>query len=613
MEHVRTLTRILNMIDGLPTVGLMAMRASANPTIVLISRELREYLAIGDSISEDDDVLALLKHVASEERFDVFDKCQKARIEKRDIRMMCHILGGDGQYRTVFFKVGYLGDAGAEVMLYIVFDMEQIRRKNENDRITREGCLALAEMSTAYLFRYFIKTDVLSYVDGSRRHARISDMLTDPIGRLVSSGILPAQSGEELRSAIKDIDGKNPTRSVIVSANCENSDVPRWLRVDLNTVFDAGDAPLYAIASVSDVTSYHEAETAYKRKRQALIDIPLDDVLYYEANLSNDTLQEEYGNAVAHIAPHTDWRFEGAIRFAAQHLILPEDAEHFLAFLDRSRLISLCKQGVCDHNMSFRLQRQKNRPEWAKVNVNLIEDPHTGDICAFLTYRFIRDPMRNELELRVDVERMKNELSISRAKVMANRLKPYFQNNMLSMIRAVLLTNPDYAYDLLCDFSTYLRGSIRSMSSEVLIDFSQELKYIHAYVNLEYAHMGDAINIFYDLRETRFKVIPFAVLPYIENAIQHGVFQRGKHGGTVTLRTKRTEDAILITIEDDGVGFDAHSIYNESIQDNEKLLKMKSHLYRLKTLLDASVHIDSTLGVGTIVTVTIPQAKPNDQ
>lgn len=45
------------------------------------------------------------------------------------------------------------------------------------------------------------------------------------------------------------------------------------------------------------------------------------------------------------------------------------------------------------------------------------------------------------------------------------------------------------------------------------------------------------------------------VQPIVENAVYHGLLKRGT-GGTVKILTEETDDSFLITVTDNGVGFD---------------------------------------------------------
>lgn len=169
-----------------------------------------------------------------------------------------------------------------------------------------------------------------------------------------------------------------------------------------------------------------------------------------------------------------------------------------------------------------------------------------------------------------------------------------------------MLDDPEYAFDLIYDFTTHLRACIRSMSNDNLVPFSQELENIKAYVNIEKMRFGDRLNIRYDCPETGFDIIPLSIQPLVENAIRHGIYERGAAGGTVTVRTSRTENSFLIQVDDDGIGFDFDTTMEEVRNGKRDSTGLFNLIFRFEWLMNAKVHEESSADNGTKITVAIP-------
>ena len=75
--------------------------------------------------------------------------------------------------------------------------------------------------------------------------------------------------------------------------------------------------------------------------------------------------------------------------------------------------------------------------------------------------------------------------------------------------------------------------------------------------------MGKRLNMIYDLKSEDFLIVPLSIQPLVENAIRYGIYQRGRQGGTVSIRTESLSEYDLITVEDDGVGFDYQKVRDE--------------------------------------------------
>ena len=210
---------------------------------------------------------------------------------------------------------------------------------------------------------------------------------------------------------------------------------------------------------------------------------------------------------------------------------------------------------------------------------------------------------RNEKKL----EKLEIQLNEARIKISIGQMQPHFLYNALASIREVVLENPEYAADLIFDFTTHLRACIKSMASEEMISFSQEIENIKAYVNIEKMRFGDKMKVQYDIQECDFQIVPLSIQPLVENAIRHGLYERGNQWrGIVNICSYRQEDEIIIMIEDNGVGFDVEKIAKEIKCHERDSTGLQNLIFRFENLMNATVNIESVIGIGTKVTVKIP-------
>ncbi len=221
-------------------------------------------------------------------------------------------------------------------------------------------------------------------------------------------------------------------------------------------------------------------------------------------------------------------------------------------------------------------------------------------VIDFHTFKERQQSLQNEL---TDV---KHQLEQSRIKNATGQMQPHFLYNALSSIREIVLEDPQYASDLIYDFTIHLRACIRSMSGERLVTFAQELENIRAYVNIEKMRFGDRLRVVYDCAETGFDIIPLSIQPLVENAIRHGIYERGAAGGTVTVRSARGDNCFTVCVEDDGVGFDFNAIMAEVKSGKRDSNGLYNLMFRFETLMNAKVAVESEIGKGTKITVTIP-------
>ena len=184
-------------------------------------------------------------------------------------------------------------------------------------------------------------------------------------------------------------------------------------------------------------------------------------------------------------------------------------------------------------------------------------------------------------------------------KVMMSQIKPHFIYNSLSSISTLIDIDPNKAQKALDEFTEYLRRNLSSLTENNLIRFEEELRHIEAYVNLEKVRFGDRLIVIYDIGTTEFNVPPLSIQPIVENAIKHGILKRVE-GGRLVFKTYETDDAYIVEVIDNGVGF----VVSEVNFDENKHVGLKNIEYRLKSMCNADIKIDSELEKGTRVVVT---------
>ena len=210
-----------------------------------------------------------------------------------------------------------------------------------------------------------------------------------------------------------------------------------------------------------------------------------------------------------------------------------------------------------------------------------------------------------ELELqRSRLEAEKNmveaELKDSRISIMLSQIQPHFIYNTLGTIERMCLKDPQTAFDLVRNFSLYLRGNFSELDSVTPIRFTDEIKHVEYYVNIEKVRFPD-MSIEYDVEATEFVLPALSVQPLVENAIKHGLM-RLETGGTVKIHSYETPTHFCIEVTDDGVGFDT-----DTPIDEKKHVGLRNIRGRLKAMVNGALVMESKPGVGTKAIIMIPK------
>ena len=194
--------------------------------------------------------------------------------------------------------------------------------------------------------------------------------------------------------------------------------------------------------------------------------------------------------------------------------------------------------------------------------------------------------------------KQQHEIAHQRANVMVLQMRPHFIYNTMTTIYYLCKQDADKAQQVTMDFTNYLRQNFNAIASEDAVPFTDELKHTQSYLAVEKAQHENTLFVQFDTPVTQFRLPPLTLQPLVENAVKHGM---DPNAGplTVSVRTRQTDAGILITVEDDGKGFDP----GDKTKPHSVLDNIES---RLKQQCGGTLTIASKPGK-TTVTIFIPR------
>jgi len=352
--------------------------------------------------------------------------------------------------------------------------------------------------------------------------------------------------------------------------------------------------------------SYETIAKALFVHYESLYDVELETGAYYCFYESES--YEKHG-----IEKHGE-DFFSELRKTVHRVVVPEDRDYVLAMLTKEALQKGTQRGEC-YSFVYRVY-QDGEPVYHKIRA--MQEKEGESTHVYIGVRDIDYLIRRERahyeEVRSlqqkkekEMEELERKLQLCRIRNFTGQMQPHFLYNALGSIQEIMLEDTAYAFELLGDFTTYLRGCIRSMADDRLVAFSQEMENIRAYVNIEKMRFGEKLDVVFDIQSADFQVLPLSIQPIVENAIRHGIYQRGKDGGRVIIRTREDDTHWIVEVEDNGVGFDVVKRRAEIDQGKSESMGLRNLTFRLKSVMNAEVDLKSTVGEGTTVTVTIPK------
>jgi hypothetical protein len=199
----------------------------------------------------------------------------------------------------------------------------------------------------------------------------------------------------------------------------------------------------------------------------------------------------------------------------------------------------------------------------------------------------------------------KQKLMDAEIAYLTSQIQPHFQYNTLTMIQELCYTNPQKAAEAIVKYSALLRRKVDFNKYAKLVPFSDELDSIHDYMAIQRLRFEDTVRFEEQVDTTEFQIPPLSIQTLVENAVHHGLRKTAAGGGTVRLTVREEKAALIISVGDNGVGFDPKALDSANTGSG-----IASCRFRVESLLQGSIEIVSAPGAGTRVDVTIPRPAP---
>ncbi|MHC1694831.1 MAG: ATP-binding protein [Eubacteriales bacterium] len=224
----------------------------------------------------------------------------------------------------------------------------------------------------------------------------------------------------------------------------------------------------------------------------------------------------------------------------------------------------------------------------------------------YIAKPFEADELKSRVSTLVQLKRTVNSLVSAELNFLQAQIKPHFLYNALSVITSLSIREPKQAKTLLMHLSDYLRGSFNFENHSGLVSLSDELQTVKAYLSIEEARFEERLRVEYDVEPDISASIPILCLqPIVENAVRHGIIQRVE-GGTVRISVKAVDTQVVISVEDDGVGMTQDRLAELFEAGEAKGVGIRNIQKRMLAMYGHGLIIESTIGQGTKVTMTIP-------
>ncbi|MBL7911632.1 MAG: histidine kinase [Bacteroidia bacterium] len=197
------------------------------------------------------------------------------------------------------------------------------------------------------------------------------------------------------------------------------------------------------------------------------------------------------------------------------------------------------------------------------------------------------------------------------------RINPHFFFNSITTLQGIALKENDgkKIFSNLFVFSKLMRETLESTYSD-LVSIKREIVFLENYISLQKLNNQNKflfeINISDQIDEENILIPAMIIQPFIENTIEHG-FSELKTGGLISLSFDILDNELLITIRDNGKGFQNSG----SKKQNHTSRAMQITTDRLNLInklhnSNARFLLSSNSPVGTLAEIFLPLDLKNE-
>ena len=190
-------------------------------------------------------------------------------------------------------------------------------------------------------------------------------------------------------------------------------------------------------------------------------------------------------------------------------------------------------------------------------------------LFLYMTYKRRLLKAKNE---KLEVENKKLKLE---QKTLQLQLNPHFIYNSIANLQGLIGQGErQKSVSYLSSFSKFMR-SILELNREDFIPLEDEISSISDYMMLQKMRFEDLFDYEIHVSEncdTEFvKIPPMLLQPFVENSIEHG-FKDISYKGKINISFAKSEDKLIVKIQDNGIGIDENKVKNTHKKSLSKII-----------------------------------------
>jgi diguanylate cyclase (GGDEF)-like protein/PAS domain S-box-containing protein len=282
----------------------------------------------------------------------------------------------------------------------VMIDITDRKQMEEKLRISEEEYRIATLHSNKLIFRLDIRTRT-SYCQSTipSVFTDVPSVMENVPESILSSGMVAQDSTGTFKGFFDAIYAGGHEGNAVVSLYDRKAGEYRWYHFDFTSIFDDLGKPAQAIITFYDVTLQRQKELAFQRWQQSYNSIPKSASNYYEYNLTDDRFEHEEGGMLPSFPEDIPWKLRDIASYVAEHYVYADDAENWLSFMSRDKLLERYTAGQHTDKTEFR-RLKDGEPKWTSVSVQLIPDPYSSDVKGYFLLEDIDEQKKAVINLQ---------------------------------------------------------------------------------------------------------------------------------------------------------------------------------------------------------------------
>ncbi|WP_379131868.1 sensor histidine kinase [Paenibacillus sp. sgz500958] len=194
--------------------------------------------------------------------------------------------------------------------------------------------------------------------------------------------------------------------------------------------------------------------------------------------------------------------------------------------------------------------------------------------------------------------------------VLHSQMNPHFLYNTFSSIsRMAKLGEIDKLHEVIRALARFYRLTLHH--GERIIPIEQEIGIVESYLDIQRIKNADRINVRYEVAPEvlPYETVKFILQPFVENTLEHAWYDDEI---TVVIRAYLRDNKIYLEVEDNGLGMKQEvieGVLNPADKGIGYGIRNVDQRIKLQYGREYGVHIQSSLGEGTLVRICFPVCK----